>query len=521
MTPGGALGQELPWPAKGQVRLDFAPTFWTWDARYGLTADGTKEVEPLGTDLTANPLGSEILPVLADLEARLGQALEDPSYRVSLGLSQAAIDQSRLVFPFRLDIGITDWLSVGGMVPIVRPRTELIFTLDADSMTANEGISPFVTNPTEVVNFVDAFGAVLAEAQAAFPGEPVVAEAQAYLEALNGAYSQGTFFPVDGSGTGGRLQSRFDELKADLAALGFSGLPDGPPLAQEYLTEEAFQGFLGGRIMRAFPLEDWTTLWSLGDVEIHANARLLRRGFQPDSTGVLPTLRYQLGGGILVRLGTGDQKDPLRFFDQDIGDGQMDLEASAFGLLELGERLGGWGRVRYGVQTEGEVFRRIASPSQTLPEYSRLAPLKWTPGDYLEVDLNPRIFLSRGMSFGARYRFWRKGEDSYDLGDVDPEVQDPSLLPPADLLNLETEQTLQEFGFSATFSTVEAHAEGEASLPVYIRATYFHPLAGGGGQTPKGGRFEAGLTIFRTFWGRGQDPDQNPAEPGGRPEPGT
>lgn len=513
----GLRGQELPWLAGGQVRLDFAPSFWSWDSRYGLGPSGEKEVELLGLDLTANPLGSEILPDLLDLENSLREALNDPSYRVQLGMSQAYIDQSRLVFPFRLELGITDWLTVGAMAPLVRPRTEMTFTLDADSLTATDGTSPFVEDPAGVKYFLDSFRHVLLEAEASNPGHPSVEEATAYFEALSAAYHQQTFFPLLGSAPGNRLQARLEDIRGALESLGVTGLPDMVPLAEGYLDEEGFQTFLDSPVMRAFPLEDWTTPWSLGDVELTAKVRLLRGGFEPDSSGALPAFRYQMGGGFLVRLGTGKQEDPARFFDQDIGDGQLDLEGNVFGLMELGSRFGTWGQLRYGVQNEGEIFRRIAAPSQTLPDFARTAPLRWTPGNYLEVQLNPRFFFTPEMAFGVRYRYWSKGADSYAFAS-NPGLLDPAAFPPADLLNLETEQKLQEIGFSATYSTVEARARGEASMPLYIRVTYFRPISGSGGRVPKGGRFEAGLTIYRTLWGGGGSTAQELPSvlPGGR-----
>ncbi len=511
-------GQELPWLAGGQVRLDFAPSFWTWDSRYGLGPSGEKRVESLGLDLAGAPLGSDILPDLVGLEASLREAMDDSSYRVRLGTSQAYIDRSRLVFPIRLEVGITDWLTLGAMAPLVRPRTEMTFTLDADSLSATDGISPFATNAAAVNNFLDAFRAAMQGAAASNPGHPAVAEATAYLDALSAAYTRQTFFPVQGSAPGNRLQARLEEIKTALEGMGATGIPSLVPLAQGYLVEEDFQTFLGARVMRAFTLEDWTTLWGLGDVELTANVRLLRGGFEPDSTGALPAFRYQLGGGVLLRLGTGKREDPARFFDQDLGDGQLDLEGSVFGLLELGSRFGAWGQARYGVQNEGQVFRRIAAPSETLPAFARTALLTWTPGNYLEVDLNPRFFFTPEMAFGVRYHYWSKGADSYALPAISPDFQDPATLPPAELLNLETEQKLQEIGFSASFSTVDARARGEASMPLYIRATYFHPLSGSGGRTPKGGRFEAGLTLYRTFWGGGgSKPEELPSVlPGGR-----
>lgn len=513
--PHSLGGQELPWLQKGKVRLDFAPSFWTWDSRYGLDSTGGEEVELLGLDLTGSPMGSAILPDLVDLEASLAEAMQDPSYRTSLGFTRAYMDQSRLVLPFRLELGITDWLTLGGMVPIVRPRTEMTFNLDADSLTATDGTSPFVSDVPGVINFLDAIRNAVLDGQASHPGDPAVIETEAYLNALSTAYSHGTFFPVDGSAPGRKLQDRLDELSASLQALGIAGMPETVPLAAGYLDEEEFQTFLGSRTMRAQPLEDYSALWSIGDVEVTANVRILRRGFEVDSLGNLPRVRFQVGGGVLVRLGMGNQADPARFFSQHIGDGQMDLEGNVFGLLEIGRRFGAWGQLRYGVQNEGESYRRISDPSNSLPDYSRTAFLTWTPGDYMDFEVNPRVFLTSAISFGVRYHFWNKGADSYVLRAIGGEMQDPANLPPPSLLSLETEETLQEIGLSAAFSTVEAAARGEASMPLYVRAGYFHALSGSGGQTPKGGRFQIGLTIYKTLWGGGSS-EPAPEEPVGR-----
>lgn len=508
-------GQELPWLQKGKVRLDFAPSFWSWDSRYGLNPEGAEEEELLGLDLTGSPMGSGILPDLVDLETSLAEAMEDPSYRMSLGFSRAYIDQSRLVLPFRLELGITDWLTIGGMVPMVRPRTEMTFSLDADSLTATDGTSPFQTDAPGVINFLDAIRSTLLEAQASHPDDPAVLETEAYLNALSSAYVHGTFFPAEGSAPGRKLQARLENLTASLQALGYSGMPQTIPLAPGYLDEEEFQTFLGGRVMRAHPLEDYSDLWSIGDVEITANVRIFRRGFEADSLGNLPRVRFQVGGGVLVRLGMGEQADPSRFFSQDIGDGQMDMEGNAFGLLEVGRRFGAWGQLRYGIQGEGEIFRRITHPDNALPNYKRTAPLTWTPGNYLDFEVNPRVFLNPAISFGVRYHFWNKGADSYALGAINPEGQDPALLPDPGLLNLETEETLQEIGLSAAYSTVEAAARGEASMPLDVRAGYYHPLGGSGGQTPKGGRFRIGVTIYKTLWG-GDGSEPAPEGPAGR-----
>ncbi|MGW8264798.1 MAG: hypothetical protein ACWGSQ_00410 [Longimicrobiales bacterium] len=511
---GGAGGaQELPWIEKGRIRLDFAPSFWAWDSRFGHRMEGSdiiEEVESLGMDLTADPLGKEVLPYLDPLEKALGEALQQYGYRVRLGASQAIMEQSRLVFPFRLDLGVTDWLTVGAMVPLVRTRTEGSFVLDADSLLADVGPVP------SAGSFLSTFRAVLDNAEASHPGDPNVIQARAYLDALNAAYDHDSVFPVAGSATGAQLQARLDEIRLALESGGITGIPETVPLAEDFLDEEGFSSLLTSPAMGALPLANWTRPFSIGDVEITAAARVLHRGFEPDSLGELPFFRIQLGVGGLVRLGTGSQGDPNRFFDLDPADGQMDFEGSIFGLLELGSRLGGWAHLRYGIQQEGEVLRRIADPTEILPPLDRLALLNRTPGNYVDFQVNPRFYFTPEMTFGVRYRFWSKGEDHHTLPPTDPEAPVPGSYRAPQYLNYETRETLQEVGFSATYSSLAANARGDALFPLVVRFTYMIPFRGAGGQTPKGNRFEAGVSVYRRLWGSGKEAQAEPDPPGRR-----
>ncbi len=491
---------------KGRMRLDFSPTFWSWDSRYGYRLDETgsvvEEVEPLSFELATESLGSGAMPILLDLEEDLRGALLDSDYRVRLGEGKAVVGQSHLTFPFRLEVGVLDWLTLGVMVPLERPRTEMDFFLQADSLNADVGLSPQVTAPNRVGSFVNQFGEALALAEEANPGDPALAQARAFLESLAAAYNRATVFPSTGSVAGANLQSRLDALRAELEARGIGGIPQEVPLADGLLDEEGFASlFSAPRVLAAYPLEDWTTPWTLGDVEISTAVRLLRRGFTPDSAGALAPLRYQIGVGGLLRLGTGGQGDPNRFYSRDPSHGQMDLEGTAFGLVEVGHRLGGWGEFRYGLQTEGSVVRRIATPAQVLPDVFTRAPLDWTPGNYLELQLNPHYFLTPDLTLGLRYRYWNKGADSYALGAIDPEILAVVDFPSTDGLESETEETLQEGGFNLTYSTLKGYERGETGWPLTIRATFLFPMSGSGGGTPKGPRFQVGLSLYRTLWG--------------------
>lgn len=508
-------GQELPWLRGGQIRFDVAPSFWAWDSRFGssVDADGAavEGTEPLGMELDADPLGSGPFTLLQNLETDLREALQDDTYGIRLGAGQSLVEQSRLTLPLRLDVGITDWLTVGAMVPFHRPRIEMDFLLDSDSTNANVGLSPLLSSPSQVANFVGDFQSVLDAAQQLDPDNPSLLQARSYLMALGAAYSQGTVFPMAGSQAGSTLQTRLDEIRSDLEAQGYTGIPAELPLADTYLDSEGFNALLASRGMQAFPLEDYTHFWSMGDVEFTVEARLFHHGFTPDSLGRLPRFRFQAGIGALLRLGTGQQADPNRFFDLDPADGQRDLEGSVFGLVEYGRRLGAWGRVRYGIQQEGSVVRRIAAPQEVIPDVFRRVPLFWTPGNYLDLELNPRFYFTPEMTFGVRYHLWHKGQDAYTLQPIDPEILDQLDLPPTELLEMDTEQTLHELALSATYSTRDANDRGETPMPLMVRFTYFHPMAGSGGRTPNGGRLQVGLTLFRTLWGgngQGRTPER-------------
>jgi hypothetical protein len=505
-------GQELEWLGKGQGRLDFAPKFWGWDTRFGsrMGSSGSliEEDELLAMDLAQDPLGSVTIPYLTDLESSLQTATGDGGYRVRLGTSQAILHQSRLTFPFHLELGITDWLTVGAMVPLVRTRREMDFILDGNAENADVGISPTVSSPSDVARFVESFGAALELGLEASPGDPTLLEAQSYLDAISLAYWHGSLFPVGGSAAADQLQTRFDGFKTELDSMGIPGVPEVVPLAEGYMTEEEFASFLATpRGMQAAPLEDFTSAWGLGDVEITASALILRGEPEADSASGSWPLRYQVGVGALVRLATGSQALPHWLVSVDPSDAQMDLEGSVFARAELGDRLGGWGHLRFGFQRQGETTRRITDPDGVLPNWAGTAPLLWTPGNYLDLELSPWFNLTPEMSFAVRYHLWSKGEDAHILQDIDPELLERLNYPDPALLDLESKEGLHEIGFSASYSTRAANQRGEAKYPVLIRAIYFHPLAGSGGQTPRGARLQVGLTLYRTIWGgRGETP---------------
>jgi hypothetical protein len=129
--------------------------------------------------------------------------------------------------------------------------------------------------------------------------------------------------------------------------------------------------------------------------------------------------------------------------------------------------------------------------------------VRWTPGSYLEVEVAPRWHLTDEFAFGVLYRGVSKNQDEYE------EVADPPVAPglhPASVLALETASTLTEVGLGLAYSTVTTWREGRARLPLDLSLAVRKAIAGSGGATPKGWRFEASGRAFIRLWGASPTP---------------
>ena len=511
---------EGPLSPAGRLRIGVSPSVWIADSRFGRRTVGgetVEEVEPLGFDLSAERLGSATYPPAAGLRDALREALSDPDYTVSLGRSRVRIQETRIRVPLRLDMGITDWLTVGATVPFVKRRSEMGILFVSDSATADVGPNPAAISPGSVDLFLQglsgAVDAMAAEADALCATSPGSADCdgaraaardgRSFLQALSGAYA-GPFFPHGSSDAGRGLRTRLGSLAERFASYGVTSVPDpgSLPLAQGPLGEGGLQrlatdpafGVVGDS------LGTWESPWEMGDVEVHAAVRLLELG-APDPGRITGRPGLMVGVGGLVRLGTGVPDDPDNFQDLGSGDGQMDVEGRAFADLDFGGRLGVWLDARYGVQMEGELPRRVAPPSVVLAPAASRIPVTWDPGDYLELALAPRWRLTPELAVAARYRFFHETADGYALagpvggGGLGTEPPDPTLL------EAETRKTLHEAGVGIVYSTLAASRAGETGAPLEARLRYRRAVAGSGGQVRKASRFEAGLRLFWRIWG--------------------
>ncbi len=517
----GAQAVEGPLTPAGRLRVQVAPLFWTHDHRFGRHVEDGRvvdEEEPLGFDLTRQAAGTELLPALGELQDALGDAQTNPGFRVSLGRTRARIQATRITLPLRADVGVTEWLTVGVTAPLVRTRSEVAFLLDADSSTANLGLNPRLERPSQVDSFQEAIGAAIEElearADARCDGRDATAvecgemdaaldQARSLRDALSRAYGSGGLFPFGASTAGRILVGRLETLRARFSDHGVDGFPETLPLADGPLTPEQLDAYLSDPAfgIAGDTLDTWRSPWRLGDVELHGALRLLEKSEPADSGSVFDRATWLVGAGGLVRFGTGRPDAADRFTDLGSGDGQTDVELRAFGDVAWARTLGLWADLRYGVQMEGERVRRVAPPEAVLAPASLTRRVSWTPGNYLSAEVAPRYHLTPELAVAARYRYYRKAEDAYGLLPTDD--TGPDELPPVDpsVLELETEETLQQLGVGLVFSTLRRSEAGLAGRPVEVHARYRTTLAGSGGLAPRASSFRVGLRLFWRLWG--------------------
>jgi hypothetical protein len=508
-TPATAQERTGPIVPAGSVRFDFGLSVHAWDARFGKRTEGgttIEEEEPLGLDFSSPSVGTGVFPGMATLEAALGLAAPNSNFALSMGATDVFLSRERLRVPLRLDVGVTSWLSVGAMAPFSRRRTEIF--IGVDDKGANTGVSPTLTDPDQVSDFLGSMRAATEALAAAVQGvcdadgtgsesctsaTGLFNDAEAFRASLSGAYTVSPAFPLSGSEAADALVSKLGALGDGAGQLGVPGYPTTLPLATTALNAESLRSIVTAEsgTIQGLALEEWRSPWEMGDVEVFANARVLGRSVDlPPLEGT--TLRYEVGVGALARLGTGVADSEDNFVDLGSGDGTTDVEGRVWLNLRRGPRLGLWADVRYGVQGSTTLVRRVSAPDQPLAPVVSKALVAWTPGNYLRAEIVPRLHLTEEVALILSLVHRSKGADEYSFT-----AAAPASAPDASVLGLETKESLTEFGFGATFSSL-ARPTGRR---MEVRFQLARAVSGSGGRTPKGTRVSMGLRLFKRFWG--------------------
>lgn len=530
LVPTLAQGQVLDetMVPRGQVRLQAHGIFESWGDRFGRAADGTEALEKLGEDLT-DPTAFRLYPGLSVLQAQMRALGAAPDYTPVLGPSEGHVTLDRTTIDWGIDVGVFDWLTVGGVLPWVRPRTALDVYVTPDTVAGDLGLNPTLTDPGDVTAFLNsASGArtsTQASADAACAGgtTPACATAQALAQrardfdtAVQAAYGASPFFPLSGTAAADAFSAMASALDTDLLAAGLLGLsPVALPAAPISSDDLTLLPQVAGAGIEGQPLRTSPGLYAAGDVEVYARVRLLdnltpARRPRADLRSIgstarpRPGLGYRVIGTAVVRLPTGTPENPDAFLDLGTGDGQMDIEGRVTASLVFGGRLGLTVGGRYGQQRSTTVTKRVAAPEVPMPGLDTRTELTWTPGDYVALGVAPTLHMGDGLTLSGEYRYFEKSRDRFDLVmsglAVDPVV-----------LELESGIKQHHVGAGLRYDTVAPWLWGEAPWGVEMHVRFLHAVAGSGGQAPESTRIEAGLRLFKRFWGpggRGETPER-------------
>ncbi len=505
IAPLSLGGQEFAEPLLpvGQFRIEVSSLFHFADERFGLRMEGgslIEEDEPLGFDFEDTAVGTRLFPTLEGLESDLTTATGAAVTPVVLGRTRAVMTEDAVWLPLRLDLGLLDWLTVGTTVPFSRRRADFATSIQTD--VANVGVTPATAG--DFLGEVDAANGALelivTTACTSDPSSPeclqgtsLLADGEGFYGALTGAYGRHGVFPLEGSDNGTALEARVTALLRAYQAAGVPSFPTAIPLATDVLTEATYLDLVSNPALpvRGDSLKSWRSPWELGDVEVHAYARLWRTGQEAPPNEPQANLRIEIGAGALFRLGSGRTDSPRNFIDAGSGDGQNDIELSGFGTLSVGTRFGIVAELRYGIQQSVNVLRRITAPDRIFAAASVQQIVNWNPGDYTQLRVSPRFNLTQEIALAFDLRYFAKKEDRYS--------QDPAGGPDVRLLELETKERALGMGGGLIFSTVPS---GQG-LPLEARFFFQQAVSGSGGATRKTGRLEVGLRVYWGLWEQG------------------
>ena len=503
---GQALDQGLV--PRGHLRLQAQPIYTTWDSRFNQASDGSERIEKLGDDLSSHN-GANLFPDLEILQSSLRELMEAPNYEPSLGPTTGRVQQEMTSIKFAAEVGVSEWLTVGVLMPWNQTRTVIDLIHTPDTLNADLGLNPTIQDPSAVQSFLSSINSASSDAQArateicagganasCVSALELAARASAFESAISSAYTATAFFPLAGSNTGSQLTQILAELNTALSTANLSSILP-LVLAQTTLSSGDFAMMAvtpESGIGAVSPVQSRRGLWGPGDVEVSAKLRLADNMTYPEVLDD-PGIAYRVTGRVGVRLPTGTPESPDVLLDIGTGDGQLDLEAGLAAELRVNGR--------FGIATSGSLVsqrpttlvRRVARRSQAMPASRTRAEVRWDPGRLVGIEISPYLRISSVLSIHGEYRYFQKFRDKVEII-----ASDTSLNP--FILESESGIKLHEVGGGLRYDTVEPWIRGDAPKPMEVHLRFLHAIEGSGSHAPKWTRVEAGIRLFRRLWGQ-------------------
>lgn len=479
-------------PNRGELLVGLTGQNITHDARF--RADGTSE--PLSS-VYAIELDARLAPALDSLDAVLGTlfpALGLPAPAPStLGPVRYDIVFERTRAPISLTFGLTDFLAIFAVVPIV--KGESFVGAQVDSLAAGAGAAgadlggdTFFNGLAAGIAALDsivATGTLPPDEQA--EAENLLSEAR-ILESGLIQIRESTFAPTGASAAGQQLSQLYAGLRAGFFDLGVT-LP-GLTLARALDPAAAAELSSGP----AFGIESPRNRSSgikFGDIEVGLSVQPINTFRQRPGT---PRSRFpiRLRLDALWRFASGSAPKANRLTALGTGDGQADLELRSTLDVGYGRRLwlslfGG-----YNIQREADIERLITTPESPIQLGAYSALVRWDPGDVLTLATAPRLNFTRTITFSGLFVIRRRAADKVTpLDPVDPDA----VFLPTDI-ERGTKHTARSIGFAARYASTNWSGDRRKGIPLDVELTYLRTTGASDGLVPKESIWQVALRYY-------------------------
>lgn len=511
------IGDDAIGIPRGSVRIGISNSWQRYDRLYA--ANGA----PLGAAFSGDVLGANQVESLGPLQDRLRSLTGISNLSVGFGTTRVSLDRLVRTSPVLAELGVTNWLSVSVMIPVVLTRTEVNFFLNPKRTEGTVGFNPAVSSTaardtnTQLLGQLqnardqltgriascraDASGADCGQILAT--GESINNQSQQFSAGLTQIYDATTsaFVPVARSAADVALRARVQALAAQYQGFGVNAITLPGPAAAAMLNGASAQQ-LFTTPGYGFSADSLQTIerFGVGDIELGARLQLWnslsgRARFDPPAG-----LRTRSALAAIVRLGTGSPHSPSNFVDVGTGDGQTDVELRSRNDLVFGRRFWASVTARYGWQLADERSMRIAPPSIPFPAEFRTQRVRRDLGDYFELEATPRIVLASYFAIEGQYQYSRKPADRYAGVFTATSPAGDQVHLDASVLDQGTASSAQHAAIGFVYSTADAYSRRDAWLPMDVSYQHLETITGSG-AAPKLSQDVIRLRVYLQLFG--------------------
>ncbi len=491
------LGEDASITAAGSFRIKVQSDWSYYDQLFVSPSTGAAGVlRPLGARFSLDSVGVAQLPILRPIQDSLRALTGLSQLNVSVGKTVTQVTNRITSVPISFEAGISRWLSITAMVPIVHTRTSVFFRANPGANEGNLGTNPAGTDLTAratdsslVRQVIDAAAAVRAYCSGSGASDPqcsgsasLVSSATGLGNSLANLYMGGILVPTRGSAAQGAVDARIASVRGSLnafAANAATGVPSvtatGVVGAPTPLATPALQALLTNQ-QYGVGLDPLQTIerTHIGDAEVTAKVLLFDSFYRRDISHFAPRgVNARLAASAGYRFPTGALASSNALTDIGSGTHVGAVLLRGYADVTMGGHFWVSAIARYARATSDSLTVRDA-PGVAFPSASSSIGVQRQLGSLLELEVMPRWVFNDYISVGGQYLYRHKPIDSYTAGGI--------AVPG---LGVGTDFTEQRVGGGIAFSNAHAVSQGKSRIPFDVSFLHSETISGSGGALPK------------------------------------